>query len=81
MSLDGYVAGRSQSVDNPLGIGGMRLHEWVFPLAHWRATHRLEGGEGNESNRFVEESLAGLGATVIGRNMFGGHTGTWDART
>ena len=41
MSLDGFVAGPHQSVDNPLGVGGMRLHEWVFPLAAWRATHGL----------------------------------------
>lgn len=48
MSLDGFVAGPSQSLDNPLGIGGMRLHEWAFPLAAWRAPHGeplvLEGG-------------------------------------
>jgi dihydrofolate reductase len=80
MSLDGFVAGPGQSVDNPLGIGGMRLHEWVFPLAHWRAMHGLEGGEVNESNRVVEESLAGLGATLMGRNMFGGQPGPWDGR-
>ena len=80
LSLDGYVAGPSQSVDHPLGIGGMRLHEWVFPLAIWRAVHGLEGGEVNESSRVVEESLANIGATVMGRNMFGGHPGPWDAK-
>src|SRR5687767_1501834 len=79
MSLDGFVAGPHQSVDNPLGIGGMRLHEWVFPLRAWRATHGLEGGEINESTRVIEESLANMGATVMGRNMFGGHPGPWDA--
>jgi len=79
MSLDGFVAGPSQSVDDPLGIGGMRLHEWVFPLAAWRAMHGLEGGEENESARVVEESVANIGATVMGRNMFGGHPGPWDA--
>jgi dihydrofolate reductase len=79
MSLDGFVAGPSQSVDNPLGIGGMRLHEWVFPLAAWRSMHGLPGGEVNESSRVVEESLAGIGATIMGRNMFGGHPGPWDA--
>ena len=51
MSLDGFVAGPNQSVENPLGIGGMRLHEWVFPLAAWRSMHGLEGGEVNESTR------------------------------
>jgi len=80
MSLDGFVAGPSQSVDNPLGIGGMRLHEWVFPLAVWRAMHGLQGGEINESTRVVEESLANIAATVMGRNMFGGHPGPWNAR-
>jgi dihydrofolate reductase len=79
MSLDGFVAGPQQSVDNPLGIGGMRLHEWVFGLAAWHTMHGMEGGEVNESNRVVEESLANIGATVMGRNMFGGHPGPWDA--
>jgi len=79
MSLDGFVAGPSQSVENPLGIGGMRLHEWVFPLAVWRGMQGLEGGEVNESTQVVEESLANVGATVMGRNMFGGHPGPWEA--
>jgi dihydrofolate reductase len=80
MSLDGYTAGPEQSTENPLGIGGHRLHEWVFPLAVWRATHGLEGGEVNESTRVVEESLANIGATIMGRNMFGGHPGPWNAK-
>ena len=80
MSLDGFVAGPSQSVENPIGIGGMRLHQWVFPLTIWRAMHGLEGGEENESSRVVAESLANIGATVMGRNMFGGHPGPWNAR-
>jgi dihydrofolate reductase len=79
MSLDGFVAGPSQSVENPLGIGGERLHEWAFQLAVVCAQHGLEGGEVNESTPVVEESLANLGATVMGRNMFGGHPGPWDA--
>ena len=80
MSLDGYAAGPQQSKKNPLGIGGERLHEWVIPLAAWRAMHGLEGGEVNESTRVVDESLANIGATIMGRNMFGGHPGPWDAR-
>jgi len=78
MSLDGFVAGPNQSVENPLGIGGMRLHEWVFPLSVWRSMHGLQGGDVNESTQVVEESLANIGATVMGRNMFGGHPGPWD---
>jgi dihydrofolate reductase len=81
MSLDGFVAGPSQSVDNPLGIGGPRLHEWALALAVARAQHGLDGGEVNESTPVVEEALANLGATVMGRNMFGGHPGPWDAKT
>jgi dihydrofolate reductase len=80
MSLDGFVAGPSQSVDNPLGIGGTRLHEWAFGLAIFREQHDLEGGEVNESTAVVEESLANIGATVMGRNMFGGHPGPWDSK-
>ena len=77
MSIDGFVAGPEQSVENPLGIGGMRLHEWAFALAEWRAMQGLEGGEVNESSRVVQESLANIGATIMGRNMFGGHPGPW----
>ena len=80
MSLDGFVAGPAQGVENPIGVGGMRLHEWVFPLRAWRATHGMPGGEVNESNRVVEESMAGIGATIMGRNMFGGAPGPWDPK-
>ena len=77
MSLDGFVAGPGQDVENPLGVGGMHLHDWVFPLAAWRATQGLEGGEVNGSSPVIEESMANIGATVMGRNMFGGGTGPW----
>jgi len=79
MSLDGFVAGPSQSVDNPLGIGGMRLHEWVLELEAWRSQHGLEGGVVNQSSPVFQEMFANSGATVMGRNMFGGHPGAWDA--
>jgi dihydrofolate reductase len=79
MSLDGYVAGPEQSVQNPLGIGGMRVHEWIFPLKAWRAEMGMQGGETNESSAVVEECRANIGATIMGRNMFGGHPGPWDA--
>ena len=78
ISLDGYAAGPDQSVANPLGIGGEQLHEWVVPLAVWRAPHGLEGGEVNESTKVFERALANVGAGVMGRNMFGGHPGPWD---
>lgn len=77
MSLDGFVAGPNQSVENPLGEGGMRLHEWAFALAAWRRPHGREGGEVNASSAVVEESLRNVGATIMGRNMFGG-AGSWE---
>ena len=80
MSLDGFVAGPNQSVENPLGVGGMRLHEWVFPLKVWREMQGMEGGAVNASSKVVEESMANIGATIMGRNMFGGHPGPWDAK-
>jgi dihydrofolate reductase len=80
MSLDGFTAGPEQSTEHPLGLGGERLHQWAFPLLAWRAMHGLEGGEVNESTRVVEESLANIGATIMGRNMFGGHPGPWNSR-
>jgi dihydrofolate reductase len=80
MSLDGFVAGPNQSVRDPLGVGGERLHEWVVPLRVWRAAHGKDGGEVNESTRVMEEELLNIGATIMGRNMFGGHPGPWDAK-
>ena len=77
LSLDGFVGGPQQSVENPLGIGGLRLHHWALALLVWRAAHGLQGGEVNESSRVLEESTANIGATIMGRNMFGGHPGPW----
>jgi dihydrofolate reductase len=77
MSLDGFVAGPDQSVENPLGVGGEQLHEWVVPLAAWREPHGREGGEVNASTAVVEGRLANVGATIMGRNMFGGGSGPW----
>jgi dihydrofolate reductase len=77
ISLDGFVAGPNQSPENPLGEGGQRLHEWVFPLAAFRESHGGQGGEVNESTPVVEESRANVGASVMGRNMFGPVRGDW----
>lgn len=79
ISLDGFVAGPRQSLEEPLGVGGEGLHEWVFPLAAWRAPHGLEGGEVNESSPVIAAGLENIGATIMGRNMFGGHPGPWSA--
>lgn len=77
MSLDGFVAGPEQSVENPLGIGGERLHEWLVPLGIFREMHGEEGGEVNASTAVVEGWVENVGATVMGRNMFGGGPGPW----
>jgi dihydrofolate reductase len=77
MSLDGYTAGPNQSEENPLGEGGEQLHDWVIKLAAWREPHGREGGERNASTPLVEESTAGVGAVLMGRNMFGGGPGPW----
>ncbi len=77
VSLDGYMAGPNQSPEDPLGVGGEGLHEWVVALTEWRGQHGLEGGEVNESTEVLKTATAGIGATVMGRNMFGGHPGDW----
>jgi dihydrofolate reductase len=77
ISLDGFTAGPDQSVDHPLGVGGMQLHEWVFELAAWRRPHGHEGGVTNASSAVIEAGTANIGALVMGRNMFGGGPGPW----
>jgi dihydrofolate reductase len=77
VSLDGFAAGLDQSVENPLGVGGEDLHEWIVDLEAWRRQHGLEGGEVNPSTPVVEELQSNVGATVMGRNMFGGGPGPW----
>jgi dihydrofolate reductase len=77
MSLDGFVAGPNQSTAEPLGLGGMELHQWLFPLKAFREGHGEEGGEVNASTAIAEEILGNVGAIVMGRNMFGGGPGPW----
>jgi dihydrofolate reductase len=77
VSLDGYMAGPNQSEEHPLGEGGEQLHGWVIRLEAWRAAHGMEGGEVSPSSTIVEEAQANVGATIMGRNMFGGR-GPWD---
>jgi dihydrofolate reductase len=77
MSLDGYVAGPHQSLDQPLGVGGGRLHGWVFATRTWRTTHGMDGGDGGPDDDVVARGEAGIGATIMGRNMFGPVRGPW----
>jgi dihydrofolate reductase len=80
LSVDGFIAGPNPSEEHPLGEGGMQLHEWAFKLAAWREPHGQDGGEVNASTTVVEESLANVGATIMGRKMFGGGPGPWGER-
>ncbi len=77
-SLDGFAAGPDQGPDDPLGRGGMRLHEWFFPTRTFRASTGLEGGEtGTVDDRLAATGFDGIGATIMGRNMFGPVRGPW----
>src|SRR5215211_5144484 len=78
ISLDGFVAGPNQSVENPLGEGGERLHEWVFATESWRAQHGDSGGERSTDSEVVGKTFQGVGAFIMGRKMFGGGDGPWD---
>jgi dihydrofolate reductase len=78
MSLDGFIAGPNQTVEEPLGRGGEDLHEWIFGLKSWREAHGQEGGEENADSELVRETVAANGAYVMGRRMFSGGDGAWD---
>jgi dihydrofolate reductase len=77
MSLDGYVAGPRQSVDNPLGEGGGELHTWAFAVRTFRERHGMEGGTRGLNDQVAAETLQNIGATIMGRHMFGGGDGPW----
>jgi len=78
MSLDGYVAGPNQTLEEPLGHGGERLHEWLFGLKAFRERHGMDGGEPGPDNDIVEEWNDASGAVVMGRRMFSGGDGPWE---
>src|SRR5918999_5634367 len=78
ISLDGYAAGPNQSLENPLGEGGERLHDWVIPTEAWRRHQGLEGGEVSPDSEVVDEVVEGIGSYIMGRKMFGGGEGPWD---
>jgi dihydrofolate reductase len=79
MSLDGFVAGPSPTLEEPLGRSGEELHEWILQTAAWREQHGLEGGEANEESELVAEGVSAAGATVMGRKMFSGGSGPWES--
>jgi dihydrofolate reductase len=77
MSVDGFVAGPDQSLDNPLGAGGTRLHEWVFETRAGRRMIGRAGGATGVDDNFLTRGEEGIGATIMGRNMFGPIRGPW----
>jgi dihydrofolate reductase len=77
MSVDGYVAGPDQSLENPLGVRGTELHEWVFATRSGLAMLGEAGGETGVDDDFIARGGEGIGATIIGRNMFGPIRGPW----
>jgi len=80
MSIDGFGAGPNQSLEAPLGAGGMSLHEWVFPTKTFQAMHGKEGGTTGIDNDFAARGFRNIGAWILGRNMFGPIRGPWPDR-
>jgi dihydrofolate reductase len=77
LSLDGYGAGPLQDLENPLGRGGKALHEWFFPTRTFRSMTGQEGGTTDIDDRFAAKGFDGVGAWILGRNMFGPVRGPW----
>ncbi|MGD9922794.1 MAG: dihydrofolate reductase family protein [Pseudorhodoplanes sp.] len=77
ISLDGYGAGPDQSLENPLGIGGMGLHEWVLATRTFRAMFGQEGGSTGVDDKFAGRGFENIGAWIMGRNMFAPSRGDW----
>src|SRR4029077_14411636 len=77
LSLDGYGAGTDQDLNNPLGVRGSELMEWFFATRMFRKIQGEDGGEAGVDNGIAEQGFAGIGAWIIGRNMFGPVRGPW----
>ena len=77
VSADGFAAGTGQSLQNPMGAGGMALHDWVFPTRFFRRMVGQEGGTTGVDDRFAVRGFEGIGAWILGRNMFAPSRGAW----
>ncbi|HXD48997.1 MAG TPA: dihydrofolate reductase family protein [Gemmatimonadaceae bacterium] len=77
ISIDGFGAGPNQDEANPLGVRGPELMEWFFPTRVWRQMQGLDGGETGIDNEIAERGMKGMGAWILGRNMFGPVRGPW----
>ena len=79
VSLDGYVAGPNQTLEEPLGRGGEQLHDWVVRLEAWRKPHGQEGGETGPDGELFSAQVDRIGAVIMGRRMFSGGSGPWES--
>jgi dihydrofolate reductase len=77
ISIDGYGAGPGQDLQNPLGRRGPELMEWFFPTRLWRKMQGHDDGETGTDNGVAEQGFSGIGAWILGRNMFGPIRGPW----
>lgn len=77
VSIDGFGAGPDQSLQDPLGVGGMELHQWVFPTATFQRMHGEGNGTTGVDDEFAARGFHNLGAWILGRNMFGPVRGPW----
>ena len=76
-SLDGYGAGPGQSREEPLGVVGESLHEWIFPTRYWQKMRGKDGGTTGPDDDFLARGFEEIGAWIMGRNMFGPVRGPW----
>jgi dihydrofolate reductase len=77
ISIDGFGAGPHQDLENPLGVGGLELMQWLFHSRAWGKMHGKDGGETGVDNAMAEQGFDGIGAWILGRNMFGPVRGPW----
>jgi dihydrofolate reductase len=77
LSLDGYGAGPNQDLDNPIGVGGVAMHEWAFATRTFQQLHGDGGGATGIDDDFIARGFEGIGAWIMGRNMFGPIRGAW----
>jgi dihydrofolate reductase len=77
VSVDGYGAGPNQSLEQPLGVGGAALHEWLFATRTFQKVHGNDGGTTGVDEEFAARGFSDIGAWIIGRNMFGPIRGAW----
>ena len=77
ISIDGYGAGPSQDLQHPLGVGGPELFDWFFHTRTWRHMHGLDAGETGVDDNVAAQGFVGVGAWILGRNMFGPVRGAW----